>query len=191
MDKLIKATGSTVDKYPYSIHLLKKDNPNTSFPKQLDDAQLAVFGVYPVAVDTKSAYDPLTASLVEGQPVYASGAWSIPWEIVDIFSDTEEGGVVTTKAEHEAAYAARVASDALSESESIRKREGVLFEGVMCSGNKEDLWGLNALKEYIAAGQSVPFYFQNGNMLIITPDNMAAFGAVWVPFRASFFPLPK
>ena len=45
---LIKANGSTIEQYPYSLGLLRKDNPNTSFPKQPRAELLASFGVYPV-----------------------------------------------------------------------------------------------------------------------------------------------
>lgn len=61
--------------------------------------------------------------------------------------------------------------------------EGVEFEGVMCSAFKEDQWGLASLKEYIMAGNDVDFLFENENTLTLTPDNLAAFEAVWIPFR--------
>ena len=67
------------------------------------------------------------------------------------------------------------------------KLTGVEFEGVMCSATAEDMWGLSAIKEWVAAGQTANFKFENGNTLAITPENYAAFQAVWVPFRASFF----
>ncbi len=68
-----------------------------------------------------------------------------------------------------------------------KKLMGVLYDGVMCSATKEDMWGLKAVEDYVAAGQDTPFQFDNGNVLLLTQANMAAFQAVWVPFRASFF----
>ena len=67
---------------------------------------------------------------------------------------------------------------------------GVEFAGVMCSATSEDMWGLAALRPHILAGASFPFYFSNGSVLVLTPDNVAAFEAVWIPFRASFFEVP-
>ncbi|MEJ1353081.1 MAG: hypothetical protein RPU13_13810 [Candidatus Sedimenticola sp. (ex Thyasira tokunagai)] len=70
------------------------------------------------------------------------------------------------------------------------KLVGVEFEGVMCSATSEDMWGLSSLRPHILAGASFPFYFSNGTVLLLTPDNVAAFEAVWIPFRASFFEVP-
>ena len=67
------------------------------------------------------------------------------------------------------------------------KLSGVKFEGVLCSAEAEDMWGLSSIKEFIKAGNSTPFVFNNGNTLLLTPDNLSAFEAVWVPFRLGFF----
>jgi hypothetical protein len=67
------------------------------------------------------------------------------------------------------------------------KMVGVEFEGMMCSATAQDMWGLASIKPYIEAGNSTAFHFDNGNILTLTPANLAAFEAVWVPFRQSFF----
>ncbi len=67
------------------------------------------------------------------------------------------------------------------------KYQGVDFQGVMCSATKEDMWSLNSIKDWVAAGNNVDFEFDNGNVLTLTKDNYAAFEAVWIPFRAGFF----
>jgi hypothetical protein len=67
------------------------------------------------------------------------------------------------------------------------KFAGIEFEGVLCSAEAQDMWGLSSIKEFIAAGNSTPFVFENGNTLLLTPDNLAAFQAVWIPFRLGFF----
>lgn len=73
--------------------------------------------------------------------------------------------------------------------EAIREQKliGVEFEGVMCSVHKEDQWGLATVKEMIYAGQSIPFHFKNGNVLLLTPANIAAFEQTWTAYRMSFF----
>lgn len=67
------------------------------------------------------------------------------------------------------------------------KLNGIEFEGVMCSATKEDMWGLAAIKDFVSAGNTTKFRFENGNTLTLTPANYAAFEAIWTPFRASFF----
>ena len=72
-------------------------------------------------------------------------------------------------------------------SKKALKLSGVEFEGVFCSAEAEDMWGLNAVEGFVRAGNPTPFKFTNGNVLVLTPQNMDAFQTVWVPFRASFF----
>lgn len=64
---------------------------------------------------------------------------------------------------------------------------GVEFEGVMCSATKEDMWGLSSVAPWIQSGNSTAFEFDNGNVLVLTPENYRAFYETWASFRASFF----
>jgi hypothetical protein len=74
---------------------------------------------------------------------------------------------------------------------TYQKLRGVTFEGVMCSGTKDDQAGVTAvLLAYQLAGQSfepTSFAFENGNSLTLTKENMSVFAAIWMPFRQSFF----
>lgn len=45
---LLAADGS-VDRYPYTLTDLKRANPGTSFPEQIDDATAELFNCFPVA----------------------------------------------------------------------------------------------------------------------------------------------
>ena len=83
---LLKATGSTVEQYPYSLGMLRKENPNTSFPKQPSVADMAAFNVYPVT--------EANPTVGEGQrlaktwtPTLVSGDWVLAHEAVDLTSD--------------------------------------------------------------------------------------------------------
>ena len=83
---LIKANGSTVEQYPYSLGMLRKDNPNTSFPKQPSAEDMAAFNVYPVT--------EANPTVGEGQrlaktwtPTLVSGDWVLAHEAVDLTSD--------------------------------------------------------------------------------------------------------
>lgn len=71
------------------------------------------------------------------------------------------------------------------------KLVGIEFEGVMCSATAADQAGLAAVLLAIqlqgAAFQPTRFYFENGNVLVISLANFQAFTGVWLPFRQSFF----
>jgi len=67
------------------------------------------------------------------------------------------------------------------------KFAGVKFEGILCSAEAEDMWGLASIKDFIQKGNSTKFVFKNGNTLLLTPDNLAEFQSVWIPFRFGFF----
>lgn len=72
-----------------------------------------------------------------------------------------------------------------------RKREGIEFEGVMCSATAADQAGLAAVLLAIqlqgASFKPTRFHFENGNTLVLSLANWQAFAAVWLPFRQSFF----
>lgn len=73
--------------------------------------------------------------------------------------------------------------------------KGVEFNGVLCSATKNDADGLTSVGYVMdrerAAGRlfSTPFEFENGAVLLITPDSFDALYDVWMPFRQSFFAL--
>jgi hypothetical protein len=70
-----------VEKYPYSIGLLRKDNPQTSFPANLNNELLAEWNVYLVNPTPKPKTDQ-TKNVVEGTPVNENG-WKQVWIITD------------------------------------------------------------------------------------------------------------
>lgn len=77
----IKVTNGAYEK-PYSIGQLRKDNPNTSFPKYPTDALLAEWGVYPVAAASQPSHNPSTEKAVEDTPIKSSGGWQQAWRVV-------------------------------------------------------------------------------------------------------------
>ena len=72
----VKATNGEIVQYPYSVGLLRRDNPNTSFPRTIPDEVLAEYGVYEVKTSPAPDHDPET-HFVEYAPVPAlvDGAW--------------------------------------------------------------------------------------------------------------------
>ena len=80
---LIKATGSTVEQYPYSLGMLRKDNPNTSFPKQPSVADMAAFNVHPVTEVTPTVGDGQHLVKV-WTPTLVGGEWVLAHQAVDL-----------------------------------------------------------------------------------------------------------
>lgn len=73
--------GSTVVTYPYSIGLLRRDNPNVSFPANPTNAQLAEWNVYPVVATTAPSYNVITQNLVEQNPQRVETSWRQVWSV--------------------------------------------------------------------------------------------------------------
>ena len=76
----VKITSGSVDTYPYNVGQLRRDNPNTSFPKQIPDDMLESYGVMPVTVADMPSINPRTQKVEqEATPSLVSGAWAIGW----------------------------------------------------------------------------------------------------------------
>ena len=80
---LIKANGNTVEQYPYSLGMLRKDNPNTSFPKQPSVADMAAFNVHPVTEVTPTVGDGQHLVKV-WTPTLVGGEWVLAHQAVDL-----------------------------------------------------------------------------------------------------------
>lgn len=78
----VKTTNNQIDQYPYTIGNLRRDNPNTSFPKRPDDNLLAEWNVHRVTKTDRPAVDH-TKNVVEGTPVLLDGTWTQVWETTD------------------------------------------------------------------------------------------------------------
>ena len=72
---------TSVLKYPYSLVDLRKDNPNTSFPSQMGDEELASWGVFPVLPQNPPSYDQATENLNQADPVLVDGEWQQAWTV--------------------------------------------------------------------------------------------------------------
>ena len=80
----VKTSNGAVEQFPYTLGNLRRDNPNTSFPKSISDATLASYGVYPVTQDDKPSYDNRTQKVSRNTtPTETNGAWSVGWTITD------------------------------------------------------------------------------------------------------------
>ena len=80
----VKITNGNVDTYPYSVRQLRRDNPNTSFPKKVSDAILEGYGVYPVSLASVPSFVERTQKLNQNtQPHLEDGQWVLGWTITD------------------------------------------------------------------------------------------------------------
>tara|TARA_R110001632_G_scaffold113063_1_gene224133 strand:+ start:1894 stop:2352 length:459 start_codon:yes stop_codon:yes gene_type:complete len=76
----VKITSGSVDTYPYNVGQLRRDNPNTSFPKQIPDEMLESYGVYTVVyTDVPSIDDRTQKAEQASSPSLVDGAWTIVW----------------------------------------------------------------------------------------------------------------
>lgn len=79
----VKATNGQINQYPYTVGDLRRDNPNTSFPKNVSEATMASFGMYPVGYEAAPDYDPMTHRLQHSSlPVLKDGKWLITKTVV-------------------------------------------------------------------------------------------------------------
>ena len=76
----VKITNGSVDTYPYSVGQLRRDNPNTSFPKQIPSEMLAEYGIYPVTIETSPSFDMRTQKATQADtPTLVDGSWTLSW----------------------------------------------------------------------------------------------------------------
>jgi hypothetical protein len=86
--------------------MLRRDNPNTSFPANPTDAQLAEapWYVFPVTPTQPGPVDPFSQDLNEGLPIYdGESGWLQVWVITNVSPEVE----AQRRAEAEAAGIAR------------------------------------------------------------------------------------
>ena len=100
----VKATNNIAETYPYSIGDLRRDNPNTSFPKSPTDTLLADWDIYPVTIAQDPAYDPRTHRVVnDALPTLINGAWILNKSIIEMAQDEKDAYRVKTVREYELA----------------------------------------------------------------------------------------
>ena len=95
----VKATNGTVDTFPYNIGQLRRDNPNTSFPRVVPETTMAAYNMFPVGRGVEPTFDPLTQKVeVAATPVLANGKWVLPKTVVALTA-TEVAGITAAKAQ--------------------------------------------------------------------------------------------
>ena len=104
---LVKTSNGQVEQFPYTLGDLRRDNPQTSFPKKIGDAILASYGIYHVMPETQPEYDNLVQSLVrDAEPhnnetavneetgeTYETGRWVIGYTVANKPQDQAEDAI--------------------------------------------------------------------------------------------------
>jgi hypothetical protein len=78
----LKLSNEVIEKYPYSIGELRRDNPQTSFPKNPSDQLLAEWQVFPVTPTPQPQVDH-TKNVAEVDPVKTGDTWVQTWQVTD------------------------------------------------------------------------------------------------------------
>ena len=99
---------------------VRRMHSNTSLPRVWDANVCSALGIDPVFETPKPEVTGYTQAVRNGVTQDANGNWVQAWSVVDMFADTTEDGVTTTKAEHEAAYQADLDAKAAASVRSTR-----------------------------------------------------------------------
>jgi hypothetical protein len=84
----VKVTNGAVDQYPYTVGDLRRDNPNTSFPRQISSDTLASYGLYEVTILDRPSYTERTQNLTQKTtPTLNGDNWELGWTVSDKTSD--------------------------------------------------------------------------------------------------------
>ena len=101
-------------------------NPNMSLPRVWKAATLDALNLDAVLRSPAATTTAYQTSARDGVEQDANGNWVEKYVARDMFADTTEDGVTTTKAEHEAAYQATL--DAKTATANRTKRDGLLSD---------------------------------------------------------------
>jgi hypothetical protein len=78
----VKTNNGSIEKFPYSIDDLRKDNPNTSFPHALSKELLEFYGVFFVAEQAPPETDKLSYCVKRHLPELIDGQWVMAWDVI-------------------------------------------------------------------------------------------------------------
>lgn len=100
---------------------VRRMHSNTSLPRVWDANVCTELGIDPVLAAPKPEVTGYTQAIRNGATQDANGNWVTAWSVVDMFADTtDEDGVTTTKAEHEAAHTAKLDATAAANVRTTR-----------------------------------------------------------------------
>jgi hypothetical protein len=106
-----KLNNGQLQKYPYTMGMLRKDNHNVSFPKVMTDEIFAQFGVVRVTLVSPPTISH-TQVWHESTPVLENGVWKQAYSISDISAED-----LATRTENQANNARAERNQKLSQSD--------------------------------------------------------------------------
>lgn len=93
----LKLNNGIIEKYPYTIGELRRDNPQTSFPSQIPESLLEEFGVFKVE-PTDGPEVSFDKNVSEGNPELVDGVWKQVWNVTDASYDQHLARVLSARA---------------------------------------------------------------------------------------------
>ena len=78
----LKLNNGLIEKYPYTIGELRKDNPQVSFPSQIPNETLVEYGVFPVEAVAMPTVG-FDKNVTQGEPKNFGGTWTQSWDVTD------------------------------------------------------------------------------------------------------------
>jgi len=84
------ASDNAISKFPYSLEELRNDNPNTSFPLQMSEEELAEWDVFTVEYQDPPAFNEQTESIELDAPALVDGKWVRGWIVTPAIEEEIE-----------------------------------------------------------------------------------------------------
>jgi len=153
----VKLTNGQPDQFPYTVGQFRRDNPNTSFPRQIPNTILRRYAVYEVTELAKPSYDPLVQTLVVGTPTREVIRLKTEADCTDPETgevDTDQVGQPLYGNEWEVSYTAQNMEQTTAES-NVRARRDSLLQKTDWMANS-DVTMSDAWRTYRQALRDVP-----------------------------------
>lgn len=78
----VKTNNGVIDKFPFSIGDLRKENPNISFPLAMSAELLASFNVFSVTEQAKPETDRFSYAVKRRLPELIDAQWVVTWDVI-------------------------------------------------------------------------------------------------------------
>lgn len=78
----VKAKNSVVERFPFSVFELRKENPNVSLPREMTQEQLASMDVFSVVEQPEPDTDRFSYTVKRQLPELVDGQWTVLWDII-------------------------------------------------------------------------------------------------------------
>jgi len=127
----VKLTNGQPDQFPYTVGQFRRDNPNTSFPRQIPNTILRKYAVYEVTELEKPSYDPLVQTLVVGTPTREVIRMKTEEDCTDPDTgevDADQVGQPLYGSEWEVEHTVQNMEQSVAEANVRSKRDGLLQE---------------------------------------------------------------